>query len=147
MPVTIGNRVTEKDVRDWLDVHGHDGRSAKITGLDLYAIKRPGWVQVFGFSLRVKSNPQQDSKHSIEFDEVEWLERFGVVLDDERKLSQESRTQVWIFENEEDQKQKLSSLSDGLITCQRKQNGQLIWFVGILLCLLLVAGIVSSFFQ
>lgn len=48
----IANRVTEKDLRQHLTGMGYVGRSAKITGLELVAIERPGWVQVFEFQMR-----------------------------------------------------------------------------------------------
>jgi hypothetical protein len=56
-------------------------------------------------------------------------------------------TKIWKFEDEEDQRQKLDLLSKGLIACRPGQNGELIWCVGFFVFLLLIAGIVSSFFQ
>ncbi len=69
MKLNIGNRVAEKDVRDALFDFGLDGRAAVIVDLELYALKRPGWVQVFSFRLRAKSLPNENydfdrSEHS-----------------------------------------------------------------------------------
>ena len=50
----IGNKVTEKDIRDHLTANGYYGRSAEIRGLNLVAVQRPGWLQVFSFDLRAK---------------------------------------------------------------------------------------------
>ena len=63
MPISIGNRVTEKDIRDWLDANGFVGRTAKINDLELHAIERPGWVQVFEFQMRSKIRPAQISTY------------------------------------------------------------------------------------
>lgn len=146
MPITIGNRVTEKDIRDWLDAHGYNGHSAKINNLELHAIQRPGWIQVYRFTLRAKSlpKPEFDSSTGLVEDD-KWTNRFGIVWDDERQLSLEHRTQIWILEDEE--KQKLNLLSDGLLTCRRGQIGGLFWGIGILLVLLFIAGAFSSFLK
>ena len=90
MPLSIGNRVTEKDIRDWLDANGFVGTTARINDLELYAIERPGWVQVFEFQARLKA-AGQDRGFEAEV-EPGWIERFGVVLDDERKRTDSLRT-------------------------------------------------------
>ncbi len=51
MPI-IANKCTEKDLRDYLSQNGYFGRSAKFLKLDLAAIERPGWVQVYKFHVR-----------------------------------------------------------------------------------------------
>ena len=50
--IRIGNRVTEKDVRDHLNRCGYHGNTATILQLELVAIERPGWMQVFSFQRR-----------------------------------------------------------------------------------------------
>ena len=40
----IRNRGTEKDVRDYLDQQGWEGKFAQFDYLELFAIQRPGWV-------------------------------------------------------------------------------------------------------
>lgn len=69
----ISNRATEKDLRDYLDQQGYYGRSARFLSLELAAIERPGWVQVFEFQVEAK---QKDG---------EWEELFGVCRSDERR--------------------------------------------------------------
>ncbi|MBD3673474.1 MAG: hypothetical protein HUJ26_08100 [Planctomycetaceae bacterium] len=44
------NRSTEKDLRDWFSKQGWDGESGRFEELELIAIQRPGWLQVFRFS-------------------------------------------------------------------------------------------------
>ena len=39
MPLKLGNRVTEKDIRQWLDDNEFQGNSAQINDLELHAIK------------------------------------------------------------------------------------------------------------
>ena len=123
----IGNRVTEKDVRLWLDDQGWAGRSAKIDQLDLHAIKSPGWVQVFRFVVSVKPaiKPDEDDDYldsqqsPVEPASTYAQTFYGAVRDDERQ--KESQTKIWMFEDQEEQAEKLNELSDGLITLR---NGE-----------------------
>ena len=61
MPIKIGNRVTEKDIRDWLDSNQYLGSTATITDLELHAIRRPGWVQVFRFEVEARIRQECDT--------------------------------------------------------------------------------------
>ena len=49
----IGNKSAEKDIRDWLAENGYLGKSAKFGEIELHAIKRPGWRQIFRFDFPV----------------------------------------------------------------------------------------------
>ena len=143
----IGNRVTEKDVRLWLDDQGWAGRSAKIQQLDLYAIKSPGWVQIFRFVVSVKP--------AIELDEEEEDEGvlgsqstsaapvatgpqtfYGAVRDDERQKG--TPTKIWMYAEENEQTEKLRELSEGLITLRNGESSTGFWLAS---CLF--AGLVS----
>ena len=66
------NKFTEKDIRQWLSEHGYYGNSAKFVELDLHAIQRPGWLQVFRFQVEAKAANGG------------WETYFGAVRDDER---------------------------------------------------------------
>ena len=68
----ISHKTIEKDLREHLSNAGYYGDSAEFAELELKAIKRPGWVQVFVFDVRAKSHAG------------EWQELFGVCRDDER---------------------------------------------------------------
>ena len=150
MPITIGNRATEEDIRNWLDANGYVGRTARISDLELHAIKRPGWVQVFEFHLRSKAclAPDADERDEDPDKESEpaWLERFGVVLDDERKRTQDLRTQVWIFEEKEQQQAKLESVSKGMLV---KNSGSdstaLLWIAVTAILFMAIASLMSWF--
>ena len=95
----IGNKTAEKDIRDWLSTNGWYGNSAEFTELELHAIKRPGWLQVFRFSCNVKS--RSDTRTVLH----------GVMRDDERF----KRTEINAFESLNAQRRLLNQWSEGLI--------------------------------
>ena len=99
----LGNRVTEKDIRNWLEVHGFCGKSAIFEDLTLHAIQRPGWLQIFRFSLKAKS---KDGK---------WETLHGAVRDDERKRTLAERTVIVTFAQRESRDIQLAEWSKGLI--------------------------------
>ena len=122
----IGNRVTEKDVRQWLDAQGWAGRSAKIDHLELHAIQPPGWIQVFRFKADVvpahKTETHEndlDPQHANDNKDSTSQTFYGAVRDDERQKS--SPTAIWVFNDQQEQSEKLSELSEGLITLR---NGE-----------------------
>lgn len=117
----IGNRVTERDVRKWLDANGYFGSSARISDLELHAISRPGWIQVFRFSVTAKRRPGSPpafSNNTL----AEWDTVFGCVRDDERERRPGRQTQIVSFETVEDRDQQLELWSEGLIS-QSSDNG------------------------
>ena len=147
MPLSIGNSVTEKDIRDWLDANGYVGRTARINDLELHAIERPGWVQVFEFRVRAKASPainEHEGEESEAGTESAWLERFGVVLDDERKHTQALRTQIWIFEEKEQQQAKLESVSEGMLVRNSGSNSTaLLWIAVTAILFVVIVSLVS----
>ena len=88
-----------------MDRNGFYGNSADIRDLELYAIERPGWLQVFRFEVRVKSRAESEEP---------WSEMFGVVKDDERRRG-DKKTQVEMFPTAQQQADKLQQWSQGLI--------------------------------
>lgn len=102
----IRNKVTERDIRDWLNENGYDGGSAVLESVDLYAIKRPGWKQLFRFVGKIRRKAKANSSDETPDRQSVW----GVVLNDERKpLGQ--RTDVAFFDSEELQMEQLKKLS------------------------------------
>ncbi len=95
----IGNRTAEKDIRDYLSQNGYFGNSARFSELEIYAIQRPGWLQVFRFCVEAKT-----------LDEREVL-LFGVMKDDERFKINE----IKLFENRNRRDAQLSIWSKGLV--------------------------------
>ena len=111
----IRNRVTERDIRDWLQKNGYDGGSAILDSVELYAIKRPGWQQLFRFSGSVRrQTPDSD-------DLTERLPVWGVALDDERKPTG-SQMEVILCDCEEAQLERLSELSAGMLTANKSAD-------------------------
>lgn len=148
MTLSVGNRVTEKDIRDWLDVQGFVGRTAKIRELELHAIKRPGWIQVFEFHLRARIRPSKSEISAAqEFEsssDTDWIERFGVVLDDERNRTQELRTQIWIFEDQSAQQTKLEEVSEGMLVRNSETNMlPLLWITITAIIFMAIVAVVS----
>ncbi len=92
-------RVTEKEIRDWLQTRGYYGSTAKFTELELHALKRPGWVQVFRFTVEVKTKAG------------EWTVLHGATRSDQR-----ASNDFAVFENPIKQRLQLARWSDGMIT-------------------------------
>ena len=103
LKAVIRNRVTEMDVKEYLSKVGYCSRSARFDYLELVAIERPGWVQLFTFCVwaRTSSGPMQ--------------RLYGVVRDDER-----IGIQVHVGETAEEQARVAADWSAGLITAGRK---------------------------
>ena len=150
------NRVTEKDIRDWLTLGGFDGRGAKIDDLELHAIERPGWVQVFRFFAQIRqtdlsSNELDFDVEKTEDEEVEelpdYISRYGVVLDDERIRNVQNRTKIWIYEEAESRQKKLDELSIGKFVKKGEQNRQLAWFTVTAICFIIVLIVIASLFE
>lgn len=133
----IGNRVTEKDIRDWLDQNGFVGRSAKIEDLEIHAIKRPGWLQIFRFEAQVLTNTE-DNPIRQHF--------FGVVRDDERERSLEKRTIVMLFDDVEARQEKLDELSEGLLRLGADNSGSLFWLAVVFLGFFVIVFLATKVF-
>lgn len=122
----FNNRVTEKDVRLWLDQNGFYGRSAQITDLELHAIERPGWRQIFRFTIKAKPKLDHGSLGGLGKQEGEKAIRHGIVLDDQRKRTADQQTQVFIFESIEERNRVLEERSAGMLSCSNGQNADLV---------------------
>lgn len=106
MPL-IGNRVIEKDLREHLQSQGYWGRSAEFHSLELAAIGRPGWLQVFRFDVRAKNQSTEA-----------WSEIYGVCRDDERY----EQLDVVLCESAPERDVQLQQWSEGLISHQRDRR-------------------------
>ena len=58
----IRNRSAEKDIREWLSSQGMCGRTAEFCEVELHAIQRPGWLQIFQFEVKVR-NANKEKLH------------------------------------------------------------------------------------
>ncbi|QDT39638.1 hypothetical protein [Stratiformator vulcanicus] len=108
MPL-IANRVTERDLRDWLDASGYFGRSARVTELELAAISRPGWVQLFRFAVEAKHRETE-----------QWQSIAGFLKDDER-----SRYEVRVLSDESDRDRLFAAMTDGMIAIGRREKSDI----------------------
>lgn len=144
MPNSIRNRVTERDIRDWLQENGYEGGSAKLESVELHAIQRPGWKQLFRFSgmIRRQSKDVEQPPPKVPV--------WGVVLDDERQ-SDGMRTRVLLFETEKEQLGKLEELSAGMLTATRSGEKANLWMLFVMaffaIVVLLLIAAVKSFYE
>lgn len=127
MPL-IGNKCIEKDVRDWLSRNGYYGNSARFLEMELHAIKRPGWLQVFRFTVEAKSRNGK------------WMKLHGSARDDERY----NHLTIKIFVAKQQQQAVLRDWSTGLI-CRQSSRGEDIMSIPMmgLIVFLFFGGVVS----
>lgn len=121
MPL-VGNKIAEKDLRDWLQKNGYWGRSATIEDLELIAVRRPGWEQVFRFRARAKRQERG-----------EWDDLRGLIRDDERY-----GTTIRLTRDDAEFDALLAEWSDGLITLRKRTRGTFE------LALILLAAVILS---
>ena len=122
-----------------MDRNGFYGTSAEIRDLELYAIERPGWLQVFCFQVRVKSRTESEEP---------WSEMFGVVKDDERRRG-DKKTQVEMFPTAQQQADKLQQWSQGLIAKSnqgdRSNRSLLLLIAAGFICTTIVLSLINLF--
>ena len=102
----VGNKVVEKDIRDWLSQNGYNGKSAKFTEIELHAIKRPGWLQIFRFGL------EHLTAENLK------VQLFGSMYSDERY----GQPKIVVYEDLAARDAKLAEWSQGLITQRRHRS-------------------------
>ena len=128
----IGNRVTEKDIRDHLSSVGFSGDAATFQEVELHAISRPGWLQLFRFERDIRD---QDGART---------HLFGAVLDDERNHSD-----FWWSLEKTDQLEKLDEWSTGLIPRGRTHRTPVHWLLlsvfGVFVLLAAIGWILRQF--
>lgn len=106
MKPLFGNKCAEKDIRDWLSENGYIGRSAKFSEIELHAIKRPGWLQIFRFELQGLTATNQS------------VQLFGAMNSDERY----GPPKIVVFEDLAMRDTQLAEWSEGLITQRRHRR-------------------------
>ncbi len=146
MAKLLGNRVTEKDVRDWLDANGFYGRSAVISDLELHAIKRPGWRQVFRFTAQAKTSVQESESpsDSAEDPSITRQTLFGAILDDQRQRTEDARTQIVVYDSRQERDQQLEFWSTDMLTCSTGQGGELTVLISLVIVFILIAVLLGS---
>ena len=121
----IANRATEKDLREYLDDNGFFGSSIRFISLELAAIERPGWVQVFNFHAHLKTRGGR------------WVVRYGICRTDERSRLFE----VSLFDQGDERAAAFRSDTATMITRERRDQH---WtMMPLLLLFLFVVGVAS----
>lgn len=105
-----GDKEMELAIRRALLSSGYFGNTAKIRGLRLVAVQRPGWLQVMRFDVTARVKPEDHSDDEPD-PEAEYVELFGLVREDVRK----NDTTIRIFEAPSDRAELFTRWSDGLI--------------------------------
>lgn len=106
MKFLIGNKSAEKDIRDWLSANGYYGNSAKFSEIELHAIKRPGWLQIFRFELKCLTVEDRG------------VQLYGAMHSDERY----GQPEIVVYEQIEGRDSQLAAWSEGLITQRRHRT-------------------------
>lgn len=101
------HKTFEADIRDWLDENGYYGSSTKFEELELHAIGRPGWIQVYLFQIQAKSR-----------EDDQWLELHGCLRDDERYKD----SRIVVFDTADNRDPILAEWSKGLITKRSRRK-------------------------
>ena len=99
----LQNRSTQKDVRMWFTENGYRGEALTFKYLELYAIKPPGWEQIFTFEVNL-----QDCDGIMN-------RIYGVAFDDERISKVSEKFKVDICFDQDSHKKKLDEWSGGFI--------------------------------
>jgi hypothetical protein len=95
----VGYRVTEKEILEWMGRNGYRTSAADLTEVQLHALKRPGWVQVFRFQVAARDSQNRS------------LSLFGALRSDERYGAPE----IHLFPTRAEREQLLQQWSVGLI--------------------------------
>ena len=106
MKSLFGNKSAEKDIRDWLNENQYYGNSAQFVEIELHAIRRPGWLQVFRFEAKVKTVAD------------EWVQLYGAMRSDERY----GDPQMFASQQVTARDEQLATWSENMIT-QRPRRG------------------------
>ena len=116
-----------KALRDYLTANGYYGGSANMLKLDLKALERPGWVQVFDFHVHAKR------------EEGNWEELCGVIRSDERS----DLFEVTLYDNFS-RNDVVQRATDGMITAQRGPRHWSYWPLMTLVALVFGTAIVGA---
>lgn len=127
------NRLTEQDIREHLDANGFCGASAQLRDVELVAIERPGWVQIYRFE--VDATDSEETRRRF----------FGVLKDDQRSAAY---PKISLFDTEEQRRPLLQQYSHGLLTHERQPLGtfeiRLLRFFAAVVTLAVISGIVRA---
>ena len=104
------NKTTQKDVRTWFSANGYHGEALSFQYLELYAIKPPGWEQIYTFEVDVQKADEKRKRV------------YGVVFDDERLTKVTEKFRVDISLDKDAHQKKLEEWSIGFIVQKSIKN-------------------------
>lgn len=118
-----GDREMEMAIRRHLSGEGYYGGSAKLRGVKLAAVKRPGWLQIFRFDatarLAPEANAETDSAPPTHSDDsAVYHELYGLVREDQRS----GRVDVRVFRSGDQRSELFRRWSDGLLQLRGGQS-------------------------
>jgi len=94
----LPNGGIERQIRRFMKDKGYGASRYDLRELDLVAVERPGWKQIFRFELDLRP-PHGDPVHKI-----------GIAYDDHR-----SHCEIQLLDNESEYRQRLSEWGEGMI--------------------------------
>tara|TARA_R110002049_G_scaffold2750_2_gene21721 strand:+ start:595877 stop:596275 length:399 start_codon:yes stop_codon:yes gene_type:complete len=112
-----GDRDMELTIRRHLSQNGYFGDTAKLRGVRLVAVQRPGWLQVFRFDVTARVRPESEDDDSFS-GPAEYQELYGLVRDDIRHKINSVR----VFQNESERRALFATWSEDMI-CLRGAHG------------------------
>lgn len=126
-----GDRDLELAIRSRLRGRGLRGNAATILDTRLIAVERPGWLQLYRFTIDAEDQDGRPTR------------LYGLARLDER-----AHSEIELFGGESDRDLKAGEWSRGLVTAHRRQRSTLEWalIVGFVaaLALALASAFVSS---
>ncbi len=105
----LGDRDLEIALRKHLNEQGFFGDSAKFRQLRLMAVQRPGWLQVYTFTVEAMSQLNTSEQPQC---------LFGIVRQDERY----NRLEISVFSNRSERSKLLDEWSEDLIRLQGRST-------------------------
>lgn len=124
----IGNKVTEKDLRDHLTALGYCGDSARFLRLELAGIERPGWVQLFEFHVQVR-------RHEAAREDL-----FGVCRCDER----DGTFEVQLQGTPQAQQSVLEQETQTMLRAERRPRHPLEWVLLLIFAAAVIVALISA---
>ncbi|MFG0264102.1 MAG: hypothetical protein ACF8AM_02995 [Rhodopirellula sp. JB055] len=113
-----GDHEMEQSIRRHLSQNGYFGKTAKLSGVRLVAVERPGWQQLYRFDVRARVDFQSPDDEPDP--DAVYHDLFGLVREDIRH----NRSQVRVFDTPEQRSELFRQWSEGLI-CLRGAKGLL----------------------
>jgi hypothetical protein len=95
----VRNGVTEREILEWLKARNYSTDAKRLANVQLFAIQRPGWLQVFRFEVEVRDSEGHPEK------------LFGALRSDERF----GDPTICVFETSSERDDQLHVWSQGMI--------------------------------